>query len=112
MLVKLHGLQPVATVPPSFEDVIADDWYAGFVEQAAKQGWMLGYGNCYGKHPCVTMPLMSELAPMPNGMPSMKTLMARERRVGPKRSPMREFAAGAQVASPTPTPSRTANSCQ
>ncbi len=34
---------------------------------------------------------------------------ARARRSGGNRSPMREFAAGAQLASPTPTPSRITN---
>src|SRR5262245_63445440 len=49
---------------------------------------------------------------MPTGRPIMKTPSARARRAGGNRSPISDVAAGAQVASPTPTPSRTTKSCQ
>ena len=53
-----------------------------------------------------------KLNAMPMGRPSMKTERALARRCGRKRSPMSEEAAGAQVASPTPTPRRTTKSDQ
>jgi hypothetical protein len=46
----------VPPVSPSFDDVRADLWYYPYVEQAAQGGWILGYGNCYGTHPCAAKP--------------------------------------------------------
>ncbi|MBU2213893.1 S-layer homology domain-containing protein [Patescibacteria group bacterium] len=40
----------------SFEDVDSEEWYYGFVEDAASRGWMRGYGNCYGTRPCFARP--------------------------------------------------------
>ena len=57
-----------------------------------------------------TMPLMTLDRNKPSGRPSMKNEIARARRAGGKRSPMSELAAGAQLASPNPTPILAANS--
>ncbi len=58
MLVRLRStLTPDPTVPVSFDDTDATAWYHPFVEDAARHGWMLGYGDCYGTRPCFTKPL-------------------------------------------------------
>ena len=49
---------------------------------------------------------------MPSGSPSMKTASALARLVAGKRSPINDEEAGAQVASPTPTASRSPAICQ
>jgi len=33
---------------PSFTDAGPNDWFYGVIEESAKEGWMLGDGNCYG----------------------------------------------------------------
>jgi hypothetical protein len=57
VLVKMTGVEP-PTLPKNlvFDDADRTQWYAPFTEQAAKKGWMLGYGNCAGTHPCYGMP--------------------------------------------------------
>ena len=57
-------------------------------------------------------PLTKKLIASPSGRPSMKIDIARARRSAGTRSPISELAVGAQVASPTPTPSRKTNSDQ
>lgn len=39
-----------------FDDALPNTWFFGFVEQAAENNWMLGYGNCYGTRPCYAHP--------------------------------------------------------
>ena len=58
------------------------------------------------------VPLTRKLSASPSGRPSMNTASARARRPAGTRSPISEPAAGAQVASPTPTPRRSTNSDQ
>lgn len=40
----------------SFNDVQESQWFFPYVEEAAYQGWMIGYGNCYGSKPCFDRP--------------------------------------------------------
>lgn len=40
----------------SFDDAITGAWYVPFIERAAEHGWMIGYNNCYGRHPCYFRP--------------------------------------------------------
>ncbi len=57
MLLTLNGTS--ASTPPliaSFDDADAKDWFYAILEEAAKQGWMLGDGKCYGTHPCKAHP--------------------------------------------------------
>ncbi len=51
-------------------------------------------------------PLKKKLSAPPTGTPNMKSARTRERLSGGKRSPSQLVAAGAQPASPTPTPIR------
>src|SRR5579864_5615707 len=55
---------------------------------------------------CAMGPLKKKLSAPPTGTPSMKSASTRERRSGGNRSPSQLVAAGAQAASPTPTPTR------
>ncbi|MFA5800056.1 MAG: S-layer homology domain-containing protein [Candidatus Peribacteraceae bacterium] len=41
---------------PSFDDVPVDSPAFGWFEEAAKEGWVTGQGDCYGKHPCNAKP--------------------------------------------------------
>ena len=41
---------------PSFDDVPVDSTAFGWFEEAAKEGWVTGQGDCYGKHPCKAKP--------------------------------------------------------
>lgn len=50
---KTPGSPPLL---PSFDDAAPTDWYDAVIEEAAKQGWMRGDGNCYGNHPCRARP--------------------------------------------------------
>jgi hypothetical protein len=50
-----------SSLPPlperlTFDDITRSSWYTPFVEFAAQKGWMLGYGNCAGTHPCSALP--------------------------------------------------------
>lgn len=58
ILVKMSGWRHSGTFTQSgFDDVSPDEAYAPYVEEAARKGWMIGYGNCYGKtSPCYTRP--------------------------------------------------------
>lgn len=57
LLVVMSGglLMPPPSVP-SFIDVPSRSWYFPFAEEAARQGWMIGYGDCYGTLPCFDKP--------------------------------------------------------
>lgn len=57
VLGMLHGGVPEKlTDALHFDDVNPTSWYATFVEFAGTKGWMRGYNNCIGKHPCTVMP--------------------------------------------------------
>lgn len=56
-LITLYsGSQSSIPVVPSFDDAIVGAWYVPFIERAAQKTWMIGYGNCYGRHPCIFRP--------------------------------------------------------
>ena len=40
----------------SFDDSAPDDWHYTTIEEAARQSWVRGDGNCYGEHPCRARP--------------------------------------------------------
>ncbi len=57
LLVELNGgilATPPAT--PTFDDVPANAWYYGYMEDAAKEDWVMGDKNCKGTHPCYARP--------------------------------------------------------
>lgn len=57
LVVELNGgilSTPPAT--PTFTDVAASAWYYGYMEEAAKEGWVKGDGNCVGSKPCYARP--------------------------------------------------------
>ncbi|TSC57851.1 MAG: hypothetical protein Greene041619_926 [Candidatus Peregrinibacteria bacterium Greene0416_19] len=57
LLVELNG--GILSTPPavaSFDDVKASAWYYGYMEEAAKEGWVKGDKDCYGTHPCNARP--------------------------------------------------------
>src|SRR5436305_6252693 len=64
------------------------------------------------RHPqaCAAGPLKKKLSAPPIGTPNMNNARALARRSGGNRSPIQLVAAGANVASPTATPSREASS--
>ncbi len=57
LLLTLNGTT-VSTPPviPSFDDSKTKDWFYPILEEAGKDGWMLGDGKCYGTHPCKAHP--------------------------------------------------------
>lgn len=60
LIVKMNG--GVLSTPPaqqSFDDVSTSDWYYPYMEEAAKEGWVRGEGNCLGTHPCSAHPANS-----------------------------------------------------
>lgn len=60
VLTALKGIaQPVSPATPSFDDTDPAAWYFPFTEEAGKRGWMKGYSDCYGTHPCHVMPSAS-----------------------------------------------------
>jgi hypothetical protein len=57
LVVELNG--GILSTPPavaSFTDVAPGAWYYGYMEEAAKEGWVKGDGNCYGSKPCYARP--------------------------------------------------------
>lgn len=57
LLVELNGgilATPPAT--PTFDDAPATAWYYGYMEDAAKEDWVMGDKNCKGTHPCYARP--------------------------------------------------------
>jgi hypothetical protein len=57
LLVMLNG--GLLSTPPavaSFDDVKSGAWYYAYMEEAAKESWVRGDGNCYGSHPCYARP--------------------------------------------------------
>jgi len=57
LVVELNGgILSTPPAVPSFDDVGPSAWYYGYFEEAGKEGWVRGDGNCYGKHPCYARP--------------------------------------------------------
>lgn len=57
LVVELNGgILSTAPAVPSFDDVAPGAWYYGYMEEAAKEGWVKGDSNCYGSHPCNARP--------------------------------------------------------
>jgi hypothetical protein len=57
LLVMLNGgLLSTPPAVPSFDDVTSSAWYYAYMEEAAKEQWVRGDGNCYGSHPCYARP--------------------------------------------------------
>jgi hypothetical protein len=57
LLVMMNGgLLSTPPAVPSFDDVKASAWYYAYMEEAGKEGWVKGDGNCYGSHPCNARP--------------------------------------------------------
>ncbi|OGJ59128.1 hypothetical protein A3D11_00715, partial [Candidatus Peribacteria bacterium RIFCSPHIGHO2_02_FULL_49_16] len=57
LIVELSG--GILSTPPavaSFNDVPLSAWYYGYMEDAAKEGWVRGDGDCYGTTPCYARP--------------------------------------------------------
>ena len=57
LLVAMQGIVPGYFRRIHFNDVPRDSWFFGYIEEAARQGWMKGYDNCYGRDVCFTMPV-------------------------------------------------------
>jgi len=57
VLGAMNGNVPkIWTDPQAFDDVPSHAWYTPFIEFAGVHGWMLGYNNCFGTHPCSAKP--------------------------------------------------------
>ncbi len=57
LVVELNG--GILSTPPavaSFDDVSTGAWYYGYFEEAGKEGWVRGDGDCYGSSPCYSRP--------------------------------------------------------
>ena len=57
LVVELNG--GILSTPPavaSFSDVSTGAWYYGYFEEAGKEGWVRGDGDCYGSQPCYSRP--------------------------------------------------------
>ncbi len=57
LIVMMNG--GLLSTPPavaSFDDVKSSAWYYAYMEEAGKEGWVKGDGNCYGSHPCYSRP--------------------------------------------------------
>src|SRR5690606_4027737 len=56
-VVELNGgILSTPPAVPSFDDVATGAWYYGYMEEAGKEGWVRGDGDCYGEHPCYARP--------------------------------------------------------
>ena len=57
LVVELNGgILSTPPAVPSFDDVATGAWYYGYMEEAGKEGWVRGDGDCYGSHPCYARP--------------------------------------------------------
>ena len=57
LIVELNGgILDETPSRPSFTDVSPGDWFHAYMEEAAREGWVLGDGNCYGKLTCFVRP--------------------------------------------------------
>lgn len=50
------GIATVGNGQPSFNDTPADHPEFQYIEEAARQGWIKGSGDCYGTRPCQVFP--------------------------------------------------------
>ncbi|MFH1443782.1 MAG: S-layer homology domain-containing protein [Candidatus Peregrinibacteria bacterium] len=58
LIVMLNGgLLSTPPAVPSFNDVPTGAWFYAYMEEAAKEGWVRGDGNCYGSKPCYGRPI-------------------------------------------------------
>ena len=58
LVVELEGgILSTPPAVPSFDDVVPTTvWYYGYFEEAGREGWVRGDGDCYGSHPCYARP--------------------------------------------------------
>ena len=57
LVVELNGgILSTPPAVPSFDDVATGAWYYGYFEEAGKEGWVRGDGDCYGSSPCYARP--------------------------------------------------------
>lgn len=57
IVMGIAGVEPSSPpLLPSFDDVPKNAWYFQLIEDAAKEEWVKGDGNCYGSHPCKAYP--------------------------------------------------------
>ncbi len=57
LIVELNGgILSTPPAVPSFSDVATSAWYYGYMEEAAKEGWVRGDKDCYGTKPCNARP--------------------------------------------------------
>ena len=57
LVVELNGgILSTPPAVPSFDDAPTGAWYYGYFEEAGKEGWVRGDGDCYGSHPCYARP--------------------------------------------------------
>ena len=57
LVVELNGgILDEIPAKPTFSDVSPGDWFFGYLEEAAREGWTQGDGNCYGKDSCNVRP--------------------------------------------------------
>jgi len=57
LVVELNGgILSTPPAVPSFDDTAVGTWYYGYFEEAGKEGWVRGDGDCYGSHPCYARP--------------------------------------------------------
>lgn len=57
LVVELNGgILSTPPAVPSFNDVATGAWYYGYFEEAGKEGWVRGDGDCYGSQPCYARP--------------------------------------------------------
>ncbi|MBT6730903.1 hypothetical protein HOA73_03010 [Candidatus Peregrinibacteria bacterium] len=57
LVVELNGgILSASPAVPSFTDVPAGAWYYSYLEEAGKEGWVRGDGDCYGSTPCYARP--------------------------------------------------------
>ena len=57
LVVELNGgiLDELPT-KSSFDDVSPGDWFFGYLEESAREGWVRGDGSCYGSASCTVRP--------------------------------------------------------
>lgn len=50
------GILGTSPAMASFDDVAKGAWFFDYFEEARKEGWVMGDGNCAGTHPCYARP--------------------------------------------------------
>ncbi len=57
LVVELNdGILDEIPASPSFDDISPGDWFFGYLEESAREGWVKGDGNCFGSKPCHVRP--------------------------------------------------------